>query len=172
MEVLGGVTAVFATIEFAAEVAKVLNLYITEVYEAKEEVLNLCSAIDSTVGLVRDVTDLIQKNENTKRWNDNGVKRAQKCVTDCEKIVKKLQKLLQKSSSSADIQTLDPKQIDLSKIERAKWPILKPRFKTCTAELQAVKAEIMLAMQLYAIATVYVLNTSCDVISLLGVPRS
>ena len=78
---------------------------------------------------LRDLKVLIEENETTKKWSEGGLRSAKKCVEDCKTMITKPRKLLAKSIASASSEEVSRDDIDISKIERAKWPLYNPRWR-------------------------------------------
>lgn len=149
MEPLGGAAAVIAIVQTAFSLASALNNYASGVQEAGDDILSLASEIDSTFGQLRDLGNLIEKNDKTHAWSEDGLKNAQKCVGDCEKILKKLRKLLQKSTVSVTSDEVGSGDIDVTKFEKLLWPRYKPRLDVWRQELRSVKQDILIAYSTY-----------------------
>lgn len=118
MEPLGGAAASIAIFQTAFSLASALNSYASSVHEAEDDILSLASEIESTFGHIRDLGDLIEKNDKTHAWSEDGLKNAQKCVRDCERILKKLRKLLQKSTASVTSEKVGSGDIDVTIFEK------------------------------------------------------
>ena len=56
------------------------------------------------LGLAKELGDMLKKNEPTGCWNDDGVKRVNKSILDCQAVLGALSNLLQKSYVSLGIQ--------------------------------------------------------------------
>ncbi|MCJ1250901.1 hypothetical protein MMC30_008129 [Trapelia coarctata] len=146
---VGEVSAIVGIVQAGFSLAAALNTYVSEVKEAREDILELTSDIDSTFLQLRDLGKLIEQNERTKVWSEDGVKLAQKCVTDCQKVVAKLRKLLKKSTASATSDEVARDEIDVTKFERALWPIYKPELLIRKQELRSIKQDILIAYASY-----------------------
>lgn len=149
METLGGAAAVIAIVQTAFSLASALNTYASGVQEAGDDILSLASEIDSTFGQLRDLGNLIEKNNKTHAWSEDGLKNAQKCVGDCERILKKLRQLLQKSTVSVTSDKVWSGDIDVTKFEKFLWPRYKPRLNVWRQELRSVKQDILIAYSTY-----------------------
>lgn len=149
METLGGAAAVIAIVQTAFSLASALNTYASGVQEAGEDILSLASEIDSTFRQLRDLGSLIDKNDKTHAWSEDGLKNAQKCVSDCERILKKPRELLQKSTVSVTSGKVGSGDIDVTKFEKFLWPIYKPRLDVRRQELRSVKQDILIAYSTY-----------------------
>lgn len=149
METLGGAAAVIAIVQTAFSLASALNTYASGVQEAGDDILSLASQIDSTFGQLRDLGNLIERNNKTHAWSEDGLKNAQKCVGDCERILKKLLQLLQKSTVSVTSDKVGSGDIDVTKFEKLLWPRYKPRLNVWRQELRSVKQDILIAYSTY-----------------------
>lgn len=78
-----------------------------------------------------------------------------KCVIDCEKIIIKLRKLFKKFTAFATSKKVNRDEIDVSKLERALWPFIKPQTEVRRRELQRIKQDIMIAYSSYMIQVGY-----------------
>lgn len=70
-------------------------------------------------------------------------------------IINKLRKLLKKSTASAESKEVNQDEIDVSKLDRALWPFIKPQVNVRRKELQKIKQEIMMAYAIYMIQIGY-----------------
>lgn len=146
---IGEASAILSVTQVGFSFAKALNTYLSDVSDASDDISSLVSDIEATLGQLRDLGKLIEKNETTKAWTDDGLRNAKKCVTDCEKIIMKLRKLLKKSTASAASDEVNRDEIDVSNFERALWPWIKPRLEERRRELQSIKQDIMIAYSAY-----------------------
>jgi hypothetical protein len=146
---IGEASAIIGIVQVGFSLAAALNTYVSEIREAREDILELASDIDSTFLQLQDLGKLIEQNESTKAWSDGGVKLAQKCVTDCQKAVAKLRKLLKKSTASAISGEVVRDEIDVTKLERALWPVYKPELLIRKQELRSIKQDILIAYASY-----------------------
>ena len=142
-------SAIVGVIQVGFSFATALNTYISDVSDAGDDISSLVSDIEATFGQLRDLGKLIEKSESTNAWSEDGLFNARKCVTDCEKIITKLRKLLKKSTASATSAEIKRDDIDVSKLERALWPFIKPQVEVRRRELQSIKQDIMIAYSSY-----------------------
>ena len=148
---IGEASAVLTIVQLGFSFATALNTYMADLSDAGDDIASLVSDIEATFGQLRDLGKLIEKNEDTKIWSEDGLRNAKKCVTDCEKIIAKLRKLLKKSTASATSEEVTRDEIDVSKLERAFWPFIKPQAEVRRKELQSIKQDIMIAYSSYMI---------------------
>lgn len=146
---IGEASAVIAVVQVGFSLATALNTYIADVSDARDDISSLASDIEATFGQLRDLGKLIKKNETAKAWSEDGSRNAQKCVTDCEKTIAKLRKLLKKSTASATSDEVSRDEIDVTKLERTLWPFIKPQLEVRRRELQSIKQDIMIAYSSY-----------------------
>ena len=157
MSGIGEASAIISVVELGFSLATALNTYVCSVSAAPDDVSSLSSEIEATLSHLRGLESLITKNEETKAWDKDGLDLARGSITDCERIVKKLRRLLQKASRKENENeqiAFVKSEIDLTKFERALWPRLKPQLEVCKSELQRIKLNIILAHHSYMIGTV------------------
>jgi len=97
---IGEASATLSVVLVGLSLVITLNTYLSDLSDARDDISSLVSDIEATLGQLRDLGKLIEKNESTKAWSEDGLRDAQKCVTDCEKIITKLRNLLKKSTAS------------------------------------------------------------------------
>jgi hypothetical protein len=120
-----------------------------------QDIAGLASEIEATLIHIQELNRLIQENNVTKGWNENGEKLAKKCVTDCEGTLDKLRKLLIKSGAavgSANFEnglTVKREDIDRRVFDLVVWPFHKPKLARAKQELLKVKLDILLAQHTY-----------------------
>ncbi|KAL8718075.1 MAG: hypothetical protein Q9181_008240, partial [Wetmoreana brouardii] len=146
---IGEASAIISITQVGFSLAKALNTYLSDVSDASDDISSLVNDIEATLGQLRDLGKLIEKNKTTKAWTDDGLRNAQKCVIDCQQIITKLRKLLKKSTASATSEEVDRDEIDVNKLERALWPFIKPRLEVRRRELQSIKQDIIIAYSAY-----------------------
>ena len=146
---IGEASAIVGLVQVGFSLATALNTYVSDVSDAGDDISSLISDIEATFGQLRDLGKLIEKNEKTKAWSEDGLRNAKKCVTDCEKSITKLRKLLKKSTASATSEEVNRDDIDVSKLERVLWPFIKPQVEVRRRELQRIKQDIMIAYSSY-----------------------
>ena len=149
MEAIGGASAIMGIVQIGLSFAVALNTYISDVHDAREDILSLVSDIESTFGQLRDLSKLIEMNQTTHAWSEDGLKSALKCVSDCEKVISKLRNLLKKSTASAISEDVERDEIDVTKFEEARWPLYKPELELRRRELQKIKQDILIAYSAY-----------------------
>ncbi|KAJ9194605.1 hypothetical protein DTO164E3_7272 [Paecilomyces variotii] len=154
---IGEASAVIGVAQVGLSLASALNTYISDVSNARDDILSLIGDIEATSRQLADLQQLITRNETTKAWNENGLRNAQKCVTDCEKTIAKLRKLLRKSSisnsDSEPVGEVNRDDIDITKFQQAMWPWYKPQLEVHRRELQGAKQDILIAYSTYMIKT-------------------
>lgn len=146
---IGEASAIIGLVQLGFSLATALNTYASEVKEARDDILGLSSDIESTFAQLRDLGKLIELNGMTNVWSEDGVKIAQKCVTDCQNSIAKLRELLKKSTASVTSDAVERDEIDVSKFERALWPIHKRKLEVQKQELRSIKQDILIAYASY-----------------------
>lgn len=152
---IGEASAVLGVAQIGLSLAITLNTYISDIGDAKDDILSLIGDIEATSRQLGDLELLIQKNEVTHAWNENGLRNAQKCITDCEKIIAKLRSLLKKSKTSKLSGEVKREEIDIGKLQQALWPLYKPQLQVRRRELQSVKQDILIAYASYQVKAGY-----------------
>ncbi|KAI9729216.1 MAG: hypothetical protein M1834_007008 [Cirrosporium novae-zelandiae] len=148
MAVIGEASAVLGVLQLGFSLATALSSYISDFRDAREDISALSSEIQATLYQLNDLNALIEKNEITHCWTYAGLKNAQKCVTDSEKIVENLRKLLQKSTSTKT-DRLEREDIDVTLFCQAKWPWLKPDLEVHKRNLMDIQIRILIAHSSY-----------------------
>lgn len=162
-----GASAAITFVQLGLSIATTLNTYIADVRHGRDDVANLANEIEATVSHAQDLDKLIQENKLTSRWSEHGLFLAQKCLTDCHDVIKRLSALLRRSGGTApgmpvlngadEVESNDTKSlisrtdIDMSNFNRLYWPLLKPQLQYLKQELQKIKIEILLAVNTYQV---------------------
>lgn len=71
-----------------------LSCYCTNVRYGRDDIADLANEIDATVIYVQELGKLIQDNNKTWGWNENGLKIARKCCTDCGTVLNSFRRTL------------------------------------------------------------------------------
>ncbi|KAL8826011.1 MAG: hypothetical protein Q9191_004064 [Dirinaria sp. TL-2023a] len=106
-------SAIVSVIQVGFSLATALNNYISDLFDARDDISSSVSDIEATFGQLCDLGTLIERNETTKAWSEDGLPNASKCVIDCEKIMIELRKLLKKSTASAASNEINRDDIDI-----------------------------------------------------------
>ena len=157
---IGEASAIIGVVELGFSLAKALNNYVSNVSAAPEDVSSLGSEIEATLSHLRGLKTLIEKNEETEAWDEDGLALAKRSITDCDQIVKKLRRLVSKASwrnfesdEEFDTRSLETSEIDLTLFQKALWPKFKPDLEICKSRLQMIKLNIILAHNAYMIGS-------------------
>jgi len=170
MDGISGASAVVALVQFGFSLATTLNSYLAGVRHGRDDIANLANEIDATVIHVQELNILIQENEKTGGWNENGLKIANKCCTDCKTVLNALRQTLSKSGATITSEVVTREEINISAFDRFSWPLLKPKLLASKQELQAVKIDILIALNTYKANVGYVdLFQECPNVILLKV---
>ncbi|KAK1148131.1 hypothetical protein N8T08_010770 [Aspergillus melleus] len=162
-----GASAAIAFVQLGLSIATTLNTYIADVRHGRADVANLANEIEATVLHAQELDKLIQEDELTARWSQQGRYLAKKCLTDCHDVIKRLSDLLRRSGGTTpgmpvlnganDAESNDTKSlisrtdIDMSNFNRLYWPLLKPQLQCLKQELQKIKLDILLAVNTYRV---------------------
>lgn len=140
--------ATFITLGFS--LVKALDSYIGDVQEANDEVSALATEIDATLRQVQELEALLETNQITKGWNNNGVVLAEKCRDDSVKVVNKLVGLLKKSNAALpENGTIGRQDVNLSLFSRLQWPRFKPKLDVAKREVERTRIDILFVKSLY-----------------------
>ncbi|KAI9034861.1 uncharacterized protein KD926_005183 [Aspergillus affinis] len=161
-----GASAALAFVQLGLSIATTLNTYIADVRHGRGDIADLANEIEATVLHAQELDKLIKEDELTARWSEKGRDLANKCLTNCRNVIKKLSDLLRRSGGTASGKVLngadeaesnDTKSliswtdIDMSNFNRLYWPLLKPQLKCLKQELYDIKLSILLAVNTYQI---------------------
>lgn len=146
---IGEAATIIALVETGFSLARALNTYVSDVGEARDDILELASDIDATFRMLRDLDLKIKENEATKVWSEDGLANAKKCIDDADRTIKKMRKLLKKATASGKSPEVKREEIDVKKFERALWPVYKPELELRRRELQSIKQDILIAYTSY-----------------------
>ncbi|ETI27001.1 hypothetical protein G647_10100 [Cladophialophora carrionii CBS 160.54] len=149
MSVAGEIATIVGLVQTGFSLAKAITAYISDVGSAKDDILTLLSDIDATCRSLRDLADIIKRNETRRVWSEDGLENAKKCVRDSQRVITKMRKLLTKATASGAAPEVTKEDIDVTKFERSKWPLLKPELEVRRQELQIIKQDIILCYTTY-----------------------
>jgi len=148
-----------SVLQLGFSLATTLNSYLANVRHGRDDIANLANEIDATVIHVQELGKLIDVNDETGGWNENGLKIARKCCTDCEVVLNSLRRTLGKSGAEVPTnEVVKRDEINLGLFDRFTWPWLKPKLAASKQELQAVKIDILIALNTYKANVGYVVT--------------
>ena len=98
----------------------------------------------TTCERLRDIGELVDKNEHTRIFNDQGISSAVRCSEECHKIIKDVRNVLRKGGWQPKKPGLAKDDIDISLFSSLRWPFLKWSLEVPRAELQRIKIDLSL----------------------------
>lgn len=146
---IGEASSVLAVVQLGFSIATTIFTFFSDVKDANDNIQSLASELDTTSRHLQALSTLIEDNAKTKRWDENGLALAQKCVTDCEKCSKKLRMLLRQSQPNDDQTLANDDTIQISNFDKVTWPIYKPQFIVLKQELVLIRVDILIAHTTY-----------------------
>ena len=121
---IGEASAIIGVLQVGLSLAKTLHGYIGDYEDARNDVVSLATQIEATLNQVKALNDLVTINKATKLLDDSGQQQADSCVTEADKIVKKIIKLLTEAGvPETPEQVIKPEDIDVCRFTRAYWPL-------------------------------------------------
>jgi hypothetical protein len=149
MDGVSGVSAVVAIAQLGFSLATTLNTYVADVRNGRDDIANLANEIEATVIHVEELDKLIEENSITHGWNQNGLKIAKKCCTDCQTALTQLRTVFSKTGAAISGNIVTRNDIDISILNRLTWPSQKGRLAILKQDLQRVKIDILIALNTY-----------------------
>ena len=165
---IGEASAIIAVAQAGISLSMVIIAYVGDVRDAPKSVSRIGNEIKSTSGRLEEIADIIKNNPTTRLLLDTAVGDATRCSSECELILAQVGNLLVRGGWTKDSIGLSKDDIDASVVASLRWPFLKSRLDTPRAELQRIKADLILLFNV-AMARKYVL-ASQFMLHLLTVP--
>lgn len=125
--------------------ARTLNTYIGDYKDSRDSIIGLAAELDATIIQVKELGSLVK---TSKAASDGSKKLAEKCVKDSDRLIKKLVELLTKAHQPEDpnaIINIKPEDINVSRLTRAYWPLIRPQVDVVKSELHVMKTDILIA---------------------------
>ncbi|KAL9045187.1 MAG: hypothetical protein Q9214_001739 [Letrouitia sp. 1 TL-2023] len=152
---IGEASAILTVAQLGITLSNTLITYIGEVKDAPERIQRIGNEIATTSERLKDIGELIEKNQTFYIFSDEGIRSALRCSTECEKIIVDLQAVIAKGGWRQTSSALEKDEIDISLFSSLRWPFLKTKLEVPRAELQRIKIDLSLlfssAMALKAI---------------------
>jgi hypothetical protein len=145
MAAIGEASAVIGVVQIGFSLARTLNTYIGDYKDSRDSIIGLAAELDATIIQVKELNALVV---SSKAASDGSKKLAEKCVKDSDRLIKKLVHLLTKAHQPEDWSTivnLKPEDINVSRLTRAYWPLIKPQVDVVKSELHVMKTDILIA---------------------------
>jgi hypothetical protein len=139
---IGEASAIIGVLQVGFSLAVTLQGYVGDYKDAREDIISLATDIEATLTQIERLTELLKTNKQAKILDDNGVKLAEICRDDSNRIVEKLVKLLTKTG----VKDQNIKPTDIKIFSRASWLLLKPRVQVAKRELDSIRIHILLAL--------------------------
>lgn len=147
MAAIGEISAIVGVLQAGFSLATTLHGYVGDYKDARDDIISLATEIEATLNQVQALNDLVKTNKAAKSLDDSGLKQADNCVTESDKLVKKIIKLLTKAGvPESPTQVVKPEDINVSRFTRAYWPIwYKPSVEVIKRQLDSLRIKILLA---------------------------
>jgi len=144
---IGEASAIIGVLQAGFSLATTLHGYVGDYKDARDDIISLATDIEATLYQVQALNDLVKSNKAAKSLDDNGLKQADNCVTESDKLVKKIIKLLAKAGvPESPSQVIKPEDINVSRFTRAYWPLwYKPSVEVVKRQLDSLRLKILLA---------------------------
>jgi hypothetical protein len=142
---IGEASAIIGVVQVGFSLARTLNTYIGDFKDSRESIIGLAAELDATIIQVKELNSLVI---SSKAASDGSKKLAEKCVKDSDRLIKKLVELLTKAHQPEDLNAIiniKPEDINVSKLTRAYWPLIKPQVDVVKSELHVMKTDILIA---------------------------
>ncbi|KAK4914299.1 hypothetical protein LTR49_017437 [Elasticomyces elasticus] len=143
--------AILTFVEVGFSVAKALKTYIENYKDAPSDIKQLARDLESTMGYVKELEGMLEKNEKAPVLKANAVGEAQRCVDQANVVVKGLVGLLTRGNKQEVLAVpLKPEDLDMSRLQQFTWPLQRNAFVKVKNELQSLTSKIMMFLALYA----------------------
>ena len=143
---VGEASAIIAVAQFGVNISVIVWEFAGEVRGARKEIGRLVNNIRTTSERLQEIGRLVEENPVSRLFNKEGIEGAVRCSKDCEDIIEDVTKLLVKEGRGPSLRTLEQKDLDISKLDAMLWPLLKKKLVSPQAELERVKANLMLLL--------------------------
>ena len=147
MAAIGEISAIVGVLQAGFSLATTLHSYVGDYKDARDDIISLAAEIEATLNQVQALNDLVTTNKAAKSLDDSGLKQADACVTESDRLVKKIIKLLAKAGvSESPNRVVKLEDINVSRFTRAYWPIwYKPSVEVIKRQLDSLRIKILLA---------------------------
>lgn len=141
---IGEASAILTVAQLGITLSNTLITYIGEVQDAPERIQRIGNEIATTSERLKDIGEIIEKNQTISIFSDEGIRSALRCSTECKKIIVDLQAVLAKGGWRQTSRALEKDEIDISLFSSLRWPFLKTKLEVPRAELQRIKIDLSL----------------------------
>ena len=141
---IGEATAILTVAQIGISLSNTLIAYIGEVKEAPGRIQGITNEILTTSGRLKDIGELVERNQQSHIFNEEGINSAVRCSTECSKIIGDIKSVLCKRGWHQGSTPLDKDAIDISLFSSLRWPFVKTKLDVPRAELQRIKIDLSL----------------------------
>ena len=141
---IGEATAILAVAQLGISLSNTLIAYVGEVQDAPFRIQRIGNEVLTTSERLKDIGELVDKNDQTRIFSDEGVHSAVRCSEECRKILSELKSILSKGGWHQWSKGQDKDEIDTSLFSTLWWPFLKTKLEVPRAELERIKIDLML----------------------------
>lgn len=141
---IGEASAILAVAQIGISLSNTLIAYVGEVHDAPFRIQRIGNEVLTTSERLKDIGELVEKNEQTRIFSDEGVQSAVRCSDECHKILNELRSVLGKSGWHQLGKRDDKVEIDTSLFSTLRWPFVKIKLEVPRAELERIKVDLML----------------------------
>lgn len=140
---IGEASAILAVAQLGIKLSNSLISYIGEVQDAPFRIQRISNEVATTSERLRDIGDLVAKNQQTNIFSEEGINSAIRCSDECRKIIEDVKSVLRKGGWQKST-AFDKEEIDTSLFSTLRWPFLKRSLEVPRAELQRIKIDLSL----------------------------
>lgn len=141
---IGEASAILAVAQLGISLSNTLIAYIADVKDAPNRIQRVGNEILTTSERLKEIGELINKNDKTKIFSVEGISSAIRCSDECEKIIEEVKTVIQKNKRQPKSKEFKKDEIDISLFSTLRWPFVKIRLEVPRAELQRIKIDLSL----------------------------
>ncbi|KAL8778373.1 MAG: hypothetical protein Q9213_007442 [Squamulea squamosa] len=141
---IGEASAILTVATFGISLSNSLIAYIGEVQDAPFRIQRIGNEVLTTFERLKDIGEIVDKNDRTKTLSDEGVQSAIRCSEECKIILIELKRVLCKGGWSQRSDGLEKDDIDTSLFSTMRWPFVKSKLEVPRAELMRIKMDLTL----------------------------
>ena len=158
MDAVGGAASILAIAGAGIQISLKLIAFADQVSTASKRIQEVGTDVSVTAGTLREIGELMDQKTHTRKsagmFYPDQVESILSISTRCEEIFDELKGILSRASkqlrgvydSTTKSQDTSAK-VNLSKIERMKWPFLQPPMESLRSALRDAKGTLMLVLQ-------------------------
>ena len=160
MDGISVAASIIGIAEAGFQIAIKLITLATQISTASDRVSSIGNDISLTSGVLRQLGELMNQNQNQKTTDDgisifkeDGLELTRKSAAACERIFLEVKNEAMKASKQIrESKWLSVGKMKLSNAEKAKWPFLQPSIEILRGDLREAKGTLMLMLQLGSLA--------------------